>query len=48
MVGDCSRQFNIYGLNATNSLSMIDMDGSSVASEKDNANVFLANIQTIL
>lgn len=35
---------NIYGLNTIGSLSMLDKDGSSVASWSDNVNVFPANI----
>ncbi|KAI1275555.1 glycoside hydrolase family 55 protein [Xylaria sp. FL0933] len=35
---------NIYGLNTIGSLSMLDRDGSSVASWKDNVNVFPSNI----
>lgn len=35
---------NIYGLNTIGSLSMLEKDGSSVASWSDNVNVFPANI----
>jgi glucan 1,3-beta-glucosidase len=35
---------NIYGLNTIGSLSMLERDGQSVASWKDNVNVFPANI----
>ncbi|KAI0187568.1 pectate lyase superfamily protein-domain-containing protein [Xylaria flabelliformis] len=35
---------NIYGLNTIGSLSMLDRDGASVASWKDNVNVFPSNI----
>ncbi|KAI1827017.1 glycoside hydrolase family 55 protein [Xylaria intraflava] len=35
---------NIYGLSTIGSLSMLDKDGTSVASWKDNVNVFPANI----
>ncbi|KAI0813037.1 glycoside hydrolase family 55 protein [Xylaria sp. FL0064] len=35
---------NIYGLNTIGSLSMLDRDGSSVASWQDNVNVFPSNI----
>ncbi|KAI0154698.1 glycoside hydrolase family 55 protein [Xylariaceae sp. FL1272] len=35
---------NIYGLNTIGSLSMLDRDGTSVASWKDNVNVFPASV----
>ncbi|KAI1369868.1 putative exo-beta-1,3-glucanase [Xylaria arbuscula] len=35
---------NIYGLNTIGSLSMLELDGTSVASWEDNVNVFPANI----
>ncbi|KAI0434204.1 putative exo-beta-1,3-glucanase [Xylaria sp. FL1042] len=35
---------NIYGLNTIGSLSMLDRDGSSVASWEDNVNVYPSNI----
>ncbi|KAI1172087.1 glycoside hydrolase family 55 protein [Nemania sp. FL0916] len=35
---------NIYGLNTIGSLSMLDRDGTSLASWKDNVNVFPSNI----
>jgi len=35
---------NIYGLNTIGSLSMLERDGKSVASWRDNVNVFPANI----
>lgn len=35
---------NIYNLNTIGSLSMIDRDGSSLASWSDNVNTFAANI----
>ncbi|KAI8950332.1 pectate lyase superfamily protein-domain-containing protein [Xylaria longipes] len=35
---------NIYGLNTIGSLSMLEKDGTSVASWKDNVNVYPANI----
>ncbi|GAP92470.1 putative glycoside hydrolase family 55 protein [Rosellinia necatrix] len=41
---ESSSNINIYGLNTIGSLSMLDRDGSSVASWKDNVNVFPANI----
>ncbi|KAH9885496.1 pectate lyase superfamily protein-domain-containing protein [Xylariomycetidae sp. FL2044] len=38
---------NIYGLNTIGSLSMIDKDGTSLASWSDNVNVFPANIMLL-
>lgn len=35
---------NVYGLNTIGSLSMIDKDGTSLASWKDNVNVYPANV----
>ncbi|KAI1166190.1 glycoside hydrolase family 55 protein [Nemania serpens] len=39
-----SSNINIYGLNTIGSTSMLDRDGSSVASWRDNVNVFPANV----
>ncbi|KAI0875712.1 glycoside hydrolase family 55 protein [Hypoxylon argillaceum] len=39
-----STSINIYGLNTIGSLSMLDRDGASVASWKDNVNVYPSNI----
>jgi glucan 1,3-beta-glucosidase len=39
-----SSSINIYGLNTIGSLSMLDRDGASVASWKDNVNVYPSNI----